>query len=360
MRARAYYNEIEPAAAHLLRALIDRNIIAPGEVDTRSIKDVQPDDLMGFTQCHFFAGGGIWSVAARLAGWPDERPLWTASCPCQGESVAGKKLGADDPRHLWPDCFRIIRARRPAVVVGEQVARAAGTHWLDGVWSDLEGEAYAFRAVDFPACAVDAPHIRQRLYWVAATEGVAEPDSGMGGRRADQQERGSQGRNADWRLGEAASLCVALSDADRAGRGELRRPEPISPELCGAECASGDARSRGVDQADTASVGWGEGRAEPSVRGWRDAAVGAGGRLEHWPKGSYWSDHEWRIGADGKARRVEPGLRLLVDGLPGRVPLLRIGGNAIVAQQAAEVIAALMDVLPFPTPTRTRNAHEPA
>src|SRR5690606_21100107 len=78
-----------------------------------------------------------------------------------------KGLGTDDPRHLWPDFHRLIRAYRPPVVMGEQVAGKAGYGWFDGVRSDLEGEGYSARAVDFPACSVDAPHQRNRLYWVA-------------------------------------------------------------------------------------------------------------------------------------------------------------------------------------------------
>lgn len=78
----AYYNEHDAAAAQWLRNLIAMGAIAPGDVDERSITEVQPDDLRGYVQCHFFAGIGGWSLAARLAGWPDDRPLWTGSCPC--------------------------------------------------------------------------------------------------------------------------------------------------------------------------------------------------------------------------------------------------------------------------------------
>ena len=163
-----YYNEIDPYAAEWLRNLIKAGLIPDGEVDTRSIVDVSADDLRGFTQCHFFAGIGGWAYALRLAGWSDDRPIWTGSCPCQPFSVAGKGLGANDPRHLWPDFFRLIRAARPSVVMGEQVAGSAGYGWFDGVAFDLESEDYASRAVDIPACAVNAPHIRSRLYWVAA------------------------------------------------------------------------------------------------------------------------------------------------------------------------------------------------
>ena len=85
-----YYNEIDPYAAQWLRNLIARGLIAPGDVDERSITEVTPDDLRGYEQCHFFAGIGVWSFALRNAGWPDDRPVWTGSCPCQPFSAAGK------------------------------------------------------------------------------------------------------------------------------------------------------------------------------------------------------------------------------------------------------------------------------
>lgn len=120
----AYYNENDPYAAEWLRNLILCDAIADGEVDDRSIEDVRPDDLRGFTQCHFFAGIGGWSAALRLAGWPDERPVWTGSCPCQPFSTAGRGAGFADERHLWPIWRYLIEECHPAVVFGEQVANS--------------------------------------------------------------------------------------------------------------------------------------------------------------------------------------------------------------------------------------------
>lgn len=116
----AYYNEIDEHAAEWLRNLIAAGEIAPGDVDTRSIEDVNPDDLKGYTQCHFFAGIGVWSYSLRRAGWPDERPVWTGSCPCQPFSAAGKGKGFADERHLWPAFHYLIEQCRPALVIGDE------------------------------------------------------------------------------------------------------------------------------------------------------------------------------------------------------------------------------------------------
>jgi DNA (cytosine-5)-methyltransferase 1 len=163
----AYYNEKDPFAAEWLRKLIAANIIAPGDVDERSIEDVIPMELAKYTQCHFFAGIGVWSYAMRRAGWPDDRHGWSGSCPCQPFSQAGQGAGFADERHLWPAFFHLIEQCRPDIVFGEQVASPDGFAWFDLVQSDMEGTDYAFGALDQCAAGFGAPHIRQRLYWMA-------------------------------------------------------------------------------------------------------------------------------------------------------------------------------------------------
>ncbi|MBV7460483.1 MULTISPECIES: DNA cytosine methyltransferase [unclassified Acidovorax] len=163
----AYYNEFDKYAAQWLRNLIAAGHIAPGDVDDRSIEDVRPSDLDGYAQCHFFAGVGVWSYALRLAGWPDDRPVWTGSCPCQPFSAAGEGAGFADERHLWPAFHHLIGERSPPTVLGEQVASKDANPWIDLVCTDMEALGYSFGAVPFPSAGVGAPHIRDRAYWVA-------------------------------------------------------------------------------------------------------------------------------------------------------------------------------------------------
>ena len=198
----AYYNENDSFAAAWLRNLIAAGHIAPGDVDERDIRDVQPADLAGYDQCHFFAGIGGWSYALRLAGWPDDRPVWTGSCPCQPFSIAGQVGGVKDERHLWPEWFRLIRARLPATVFGEQIASAAGYQWLAGVHLEMESAAYSFGAADLCAASVKAKHPRQRLWFVAhaGSTGLARPvahgESVCSGADTPSAEHGDAGLRA--------------------------------------------------------------------------------------------------------------------------------------------------------------------
>lgn len=291
----AYYNEIEPFAAQWLRNLIAAGHIAPGEVDERSIEDVHPSDLQGFTQCHFFAGIGVWSHGLRLADWPDDRPVWTGSCPCQPFSSAGKGAGFADERHLWPAWHHLISECRPAVIFGEQVAGADAGPWLDLVQDDLEAVGYAFGAVPFPAAGVGAPHIRDRLYWVADSSSARLEGCHLGAlgcERAATERGGCAGGVADLHSPGRAPRCEGLA-------------------------AAGHGASSGADRSADA-----DGSASP-LRG-------------------FWGAADWLFCRDGKWRPVEPGTFPLAHGVVGRVGRLRAYGNAIVAPQAAEFIRACL------------------
>ena len=209
----AYYNEHDPKAVAWLRELIAQGLIAPGVVDGRDIQEVVAADLRGFDQCHFFAGIGGWSLALRSAGWADARPVWTGSCPCQPFSSAGKQQGADDPRHLWPEWYRLIAECRPPTIFGEQVSAAIQHGWWDAVAADLEGAGYAVGAASLPAAGVGAFHKRDRLWF------VGELDDAAGARR-DGARRGAEGQARDAaRLRGSESGCevIFVAESESAG-----------------------------------------------------------------------------------------------------------------------------------------------
>ncbi len=107
---------------------------------------------------------------------PEDRLVWTGSCPCQPFSCAGKQKGTQDERHLWPEFRRLITECHPPIIFGEQVASKLGREWLAGVRADLEALGYAVGAADLCAAGATAPHLRQRLYWVADANGGQRGD----------------------------------------------------------------------------------------------------------------------------------------------------------------------------------------
>jgi len=300
----AYYNEIDPYAAEWLRNLIKAGHIADGVVDDRSISDVRPEELFEFTQCHFFAGIGIWSRALRGAGWADDRPVWTGSCPCQPFSGAGKRAGTSDERHLWPHWNHLIQECRPATIFGEQVASKDGLGWLDLVQTDMEAKDYAFGAFDLSASGFGAPHIRQRLWFVADTD-----NAGSQGRipRGPDQEREDQHGH----LGRNGSTDGGLGNADLHDGGH------------GDSTLTSDGQARVEHGSASATDG-----------------------MERGPSGKtngHWKDADWLFCRDGKWRPVEPSTCPLVDGATSRVGRLRAYGNGIVPQVAQGLIESYIE-----------------
>ncbi|EPC9992602.1 TPA: DNA cytosine methyltransferase [Enterobacter ludwigii] len=382
MTPAAYYNEIDPFAAQWLRNLIAGGHIAPGEVDERSIEDVTPDDLRGFTQCHFFAGIGVWSHSLRLAGWPDDKPVWTGSCPCQPFSAAGKGDGFADERHLWPHFFHLISERRPEHVFGEQVAAGNANAWFDLVQADLEGMGYAFGLVPFAAAGVGAPHIRERAYWVANSNSVIS-DWRWNVRETGRDEYSNSSNprklaNTNGKREESARNGTRTGESWRGGEVSRMDNSNITrlERLSGNDCAAGRERATGSVAAPGFHDGLayaynkqhsiaisGCGNEHVSTGRQQDPAAPAGLRRDYRPLevNGFWRDADWLFCRDEKWRPVEPGTFPLVDGAaarlgrvePGvarvassnRVGRLKGYGNAINAQAAAEFIRAYMEGL---------------
>lgn len=341
----AYYNEIDPFAAEWLRNLIKAGHITDGVVDERSISDIRPSDLAGYTQCHFFAGIGVWSLALRNAGWSDDRPVWTGSCPCQPFSSAGKGSGFDDERHLWPAFEWLIRECRPATVIGEQVASKDAEPWVDLVQADMEALGYTFGAVPFPSASIGAPHIRDRIYWVGHSY-----NKGLEGLWVGHHAEIGQHEQIGSATSSGKSSRVADGDGDRC-------------ESWGEGCeAVGHGQALGADRGSGGlddTEGKRRGFHDPAHQWQADAQINLfantgggefdrpqGQRLTATPTGptnGFWADADWLFCRDGKWRPVEPGTFPLANGIAARVGRLRAYGNAINAEQARIFIETVME-----------------
>lgn len=367
----ALYCEIDPFAAAWLRELIKAGQIAPGDVTETPLEDLLPHDVSRYTQVHLCAGIGVWSYALRNIGWSDNRRIWSASFPCQPFSAAGKGLGFADERHLWPLGLHLIQQCRPDVIVGEQVASKDGLAWFDVVQADLEASGYAVGAVDTCAAGFGAPHIRQRLYWVAHSEGrgrgelwnapltrqgrhidcCGDTSSGMAYANGNQSRGRGNSRSEE-------SQGVWAKPSRRSDVGGLANPSRSECEAgCGGDLnEEGEKFEKRFDADRCCECGRLADAVHDRPQGGKSAFETGGGRRSAdaggasgprpGPTNGFWRNPDWLFCRDGKWRPVEPGTFPLAYGTPARVGRLRGYGNAIVAQAAEEFLrAALIDTL---------------
>ena len=282
------------------------------------------------------AGSGMGSIT-----------LVTGGFPCQPFSVAGKRQGKDDDRHLWPQMRRVIQEVKPTWVVAENVAGIVGmvefdspleldkTHYtenemaagyldvgrvcervgrgvLDEIVEDLEADGYEVQACVVPACAVNAPHRRDRIFIVAHDNSVRcdVRDTTGEGIQAGSESRGQVGPGG--------------SDvADAAGkRRRERRPEPeVRGRHSSLSSDSSDVTNADIDRLQDGVRGIGSGECE--------AGTSEGRPVEGCGE-SWWS--------------TEPDVGRVATGVPARVDRLRALGNAVVPQQIYPILKAIADI----------------
>lgn len=386
-KRKVYYNEFDSRAAEWILYLMREGNIPQGDVDKRSIIDVKASDLEGYTQCHFFAGIAGWPRALDLANWPKDREIWSASLPCQPFSGMGLQKAEADERHLFPVFLNLVAQRKPATIIGEQVASPLGRAWLVGIRADLENLRYAFGAADLCAASVGqkdhstikysqeifremarnaersgdqqqasefrdfadyldgvivgTPHIRQRLWWVASSErpDCRMDDSAFGRNRTFhrqcEQSTGSQESPRRSVLSGDSRVGVAIGERleGLAGDGNVRdKSRWLDEDATG----SASETSNACGLPDPASIELQEFPPAGNERADRnDESI--------FRSENFWGECNFIPCLDGKVRRIEPESSPLVDGIPHRVGLLRGYGNAIVAPLAAEFIKAYLE-----------------
>jgi len=367
-----YFNDFDEGACAWIAELMKQGHIPPGEIDSRSILEVQPDDVKGFTQCHFFSGIAGWAYALRLAGVPVDLSLWTGSPPCQPFSVAGRQEGREDERHLAPHFVDLVRVARPGLLLGEQVAsaevfgkapkRARGNAvpppdwaWIDDLLNRLEAARYTAGAVDFPSAGVGAPHIRQRTYFGAVAHEWLEHASPNG-----RIEWGTE--SSEWGAGIGRGS-GGLADLHGDRRIEAGRSQPEA----GCNGSFGDRAIGGLEDTNLSENQrfgqyGGEGVfVQEAMRSSRRSMVdgfssdrgdtrllyrkGTDNQSRPGPTNGFWGTADWLFCRDERWRPVEPGTFPLASRVSGRVGLLRGYGNAINPQQAAIFIKAFFEAL---------------
>ena len=219
----------------------------------------------------------------------DRVDILTAGYPCQPFSVAGKQKGTEDDRHIWPYIFRIVTQKRPTWCVFENVYGHVALG-LDQVLADLEAEGYATRTFIVPACGVNAPHRRDRLWIVGHTE-----DNGRDRGAASARREGKTHQQV-----EQSSV-----------RSKLSRP------------------SENVAYADNEGPQRGVSGRQDSERQSEHGYTGCSSSIHRQPTENWWA--------------VEPAVGRVAHGIPKRVDRLKGLGNAIVPQIAMNIGLAIRE-----------------
>lgn len=329
-----YLNEWSQYHAQWCRNLAEAGEIPACVVDETDIRKVAGDRLNEYDQCHFFAGIAGWPLALKMAGVPDNFPVWTGSCPCQPFSRMGKRKGKSDERHLWPEFRRLFRQCRPRFMFGEQVAGADGIGWINAVHADLEEDGYAVVSAELCSPLVSADHGRPRIYWGAWDTSDFRPV-----RFASDCD--DDGNCPDCGIDYAECKCPGPTEDGvvyTEVAGELFGCRLVYPEREGPQ----GFRQHGNDQRQSGR--YGQGAVRPTAETVSDLCFVEceSGNWRRFQSGSFPMAHGVPRGLGRGKSELD---RLARDARANRVGRIHGYGNAIVPRLAAMFVRAFFDAI---------------
>ena len=272
-----------------------------------------------------------------------DHDILTAGYPCQPFSVAGKQKGSEDDRHIWPYILRIVAQKRPTWCVFENVYGHIALG-LDKVLFDLESEGYSTRTFIVPACGVNAPHRRDRLWIIARIVGDTKHNGSLAteiGRINEEDARRSQ---------EGSEITEQSSGASRSGHDEtLSRPNDVAytdgnDGRDGSSTKSQGRHSRMEHRSGSQRQPIGEPKqtladsVSKRLQGGAQSGNACSSREERNEQSSRRSKF-----TDGQNWLFEPNVGRVAHGVPRRVDRLKGLGNAIVPQIAMNIGLAIKE-----------------
>jgi DNA (cytosine-5)-methyltransferase 1 len=243
----------------------------------------------------------------------DQIDIITGGYPCQPFSVAGRKKGEEDPRHVWPEMFRLIQELRPTWVIGENV----GGHiklGLDSVLENLESEGYSARTFSISASSIGANHKRERV-WIVAHSNEMQRQF-LRGQKSEQRQETFE------RTSERSGTPISMANSERLGRTE------------GTEKSKELERKESSDQLDHC----GEGCTKCQSCQTMANSEGSEGNVNDSNGGNGKAPQEELFGKHGSASgvsawwSVEPSVGRVAHGVPDKVDRLKCLGNSVVPQ----------------------------
>ena len=259
--------------------------------------------------------------------------LISGGFPCQPFSVAGKRKGKDDDRYLWPEMLRVIQELQPTWVLGENVPGITNMA-LDQVLSDLESQGYEVQAFLIPACGVDAPHQRKRVFIVAYS---------------GQQPKGATCSGFSGKQKYSCEKKLWSTQGDRPTNGGKNVAYPNAARQLQPQGTIGELwRWAGNSGQDVANTNSGFSNTEDHEIQARRITISNGSNDVSNAEGVYVQRQHERPGekqlGGSSGWPTESGLGRVANGVRNRVDRLKCLGNAVVPQQVYPILQAIADI----------------